>query len=283
MLLDDAGVVGGVADGRRVALEVGEDGGAADGVEQVGPAQLVGDGDRVGGLAVGVEVLDRPRRRGRRPACRSRRPLHVSVAAAMASLLSSMAPRSDSSAWRLCGGTRVPDLVVRRRASSKRRTMACQSVGAMACAERVDGHGLFPGISLWRTGAQLAWFSTGHARRGWGNMRSSVPRGCDSGPRGRAGKLLAMLLGAGCRDRRPGRRRAGAAAAAGRRRRACTTAACGGGGGDGAGDRHTSPGGSCRSRPTPAATASAPTGARRRRASTSPTRRPWRASTSASA
>src|SRR5687767_13515918 len=97
----------------------------------------------------------------------------------MASLLRSMAPRSDSSAWRLWGGTRLPDLVERRRASSSDWTMACQSVGAMACAERVDGRGVSGDLPVDER-CTTRVFSTGRAWRRWGNMRSRVPRGCDT-------------------------------------------------------------------------------------------------------
>ena len=47
VLLDDAGVRARGRRGRRARLERDEDGRAADGVEQLAPAQLVGDGDGV--------------------------------------------------------------------------------------------------------------------------------------------------------------------------------------------------------------------------------------------
>ena len=50
VLLDDPGVAAGVGDGRRGGLQGDEGGRATDGVEQAGPAQLLGDGDRVGRL-----------------------------------------------------------------------------------------------------------------------------------------------------------------------------------------------------------------------------------------
>ena len=58
VLLDDPGVAGGVGRGRRRGLEVDQGAGAADGLEQAGPPQLVGDGDGVGRLALGVERGD---------------------------------------------------------------------------------------------------------------------------------------------------------------------------------------------------------------------------------
>ena len=50
-VLDDAGVAGRVADGRRGGLQLDEQARAADGVEEVGPPQLFGDRDDVDGLA----------------------------------------------------------------------------------------------------------------------------------------------------------------------------------------------------------------------------------------
>ena len=55
VLLDDAGVAGGVGGGGGVGLQRDEGGGAADGIEEVGPAQLVGHRDGVGRLAPLVE------------------------------------------------------------------------------------------------------------------------------------------------------------------------------------------------------------------------------------
>ena len=43
-------VAPGVRDGRRRPLEGDEGGGPTDGVEQPGPAQLLGHGDRIGWL-----------------------------------------------------------------------------------------------------------------------------------------------------------------------------------------------------------------------------------------
>ena len=58
VLLDDAGVAAGVADGRGAGLQGDEHGRPADRLQQVGPAQLVGHRDRVGRLALGVERGD---------------------------------------------------------------------------------------------------------------------------------------------------------------------------------------------------------------------------------
>ena len=58
VLLDDAGVAAGVGGRRRVGLQRDRVGRAADGVEQAGPAQLVGHRDRVGRLARGVQRAD---------------------------------------------------------------------------------------------------------------------------------------------------------------------------------------------------------------------------------
>ena len=58
VLLDDAGVAAGVADGRGARLQGDEDGRAPHRLQQVGPGQLVGHRDRVGRLALGVEGGD---------------------------------------------------------------------------------------------------------------------------------------------------------------------------------------------------------------------------------
>ena len=58
MVLDDLGVPAGVGRGRRARLQAHQRGRAADGVEQARPAQLVGDGHRVGRLAGAVERGD---------------------------------------------------------------------------------------------------------------------------------------------------------------------------------------------------------------------------------
>ena len=58
VLLDDAGVAAGVGGGRRGRHDLRQHGRAADRLEQVGPAQLVGDGDRVDRLARRVERVD---------------------------------------------------------------------------------------------------------------------------------------------------------------------------------------------------------------------------------
>ena len=50
VLLDDAGVAAGVGRGRGGRLQVDQRGRTADGLEQAGPAQLVGHRDRVGRL-----------------------------------------------------------------------------------------------------------------------------------------------------------------------------------------------------------------------------------------
>ena len=57
-LVDDARVVTRVGRRRRVALDLQQRGATADVVEQVGAAQLLGDGDRVGRLALTVQRLD---------------------------------------------------------------------------------------------------------------------------------------------------------------------------------------------------------------------------------
>ncbi len=58
-LVDDPRVVPGVGRRRRVGLDLQQRGAAADAVEQVGSAQLLGDGDRVGRLTLTVQRLDR--------------------------------------------------------------------------------------------------------------------------------------------------------------------------------------------------------------------------------
>ncbi len=58
VLLDDLGVVGGVADGRRGGLQIEEQRRSPDLVEQAGPGQLLGHGDGVDGLAGAVEAHD---------------------------------------------------------------------------------------------------------------------------------------------------------------------------------------------------------------------------------
>ena len=54
-LVDDAGVVPRVRGRRRVGLDLQQRDPAADVVEQVGAPQLLGDGDRVGRLALAVQ------------------------------------------------------------------------------------------------------------------------------------------------------------------------------------------------------------------------------------
>ena len=58
MVLDDAGVPGGVARGRRARFEGQQGRKATDGVEEVGPAQFLADGDGVDGLALAVQRAD---------------------------------------------------------------------------------------------------------------------------------------------------------------------------------------------------------------------------------
>ena len=55
---DDAGVAAGAGGGGGVGLEADEGGEAADGVEEAGAVEFVGDGDGVGGFAAGVEGED---------------------------------------------------------------------------------------------------------------------------------------------------------------------------------------------------------------------------------
>lgn len=107
VLFDDTGVVHRIGDRRRVRLERDEQGRIGHDVEQGRSAQLIGHGDRVDRLAPFEQVDDRPEDAavgrlvevGRRT---------ISTAAAVASLDSSIAPRRDSSASRLWGGTRGP-------------------------------------------------------------------------------------------------------------------------------------------------------------------------------
>ena len=101
-----------------------------------GAVELVGDRDGVGGLPGLVEARDRARRSGRAPACRSRRRSSSSVPIEIASVESSIAPSSDSSARRLCGGTLGPSSGRRRRsgrASSTAWTMTHQLSPSLAC------------------------------------------------------------------------------------------------------------------------------------------------------
>jgi hypothetical protein len=58
VLLDDAGVAGGVGGGRRRRHDLHQRAVATDHVEHAGPAQLVGHGDRVDRLTAGVEGVD---------------------------------------------------------------------------------------------------------------------------------------------------------------------------------------------------------------------------------
>ena len=58
-LVDDARVVTGVRRRRRRRLDPQQRGAPTDGVEQLGAAQLLGDGDRVDGLALAVQRHDR--------------------------------------------------------------------------------------------------------------------------------------------------------------------------------------------------------------------------------
>ena len=58
-LVDDARVVPRVRGRRRVGLDQQQRGATADAVEQVGAAQLLGHGDRVGRLTLAVQRLDR--------------------------------------------------------------------------------------------------------------------------------------------------------------------------------------------------------------------------------
>ena len=114
-LVDDRGVVAGVRRRRRRRLDLQQRGASTDGVEQLGAAQLLGDRDRIDRLALAVQGHDRFV------------DVHVRGLVVIARFdvrfdgrgdrvaESSIAPRSDSSASRLCGGTR-PALC--RRASS---------------------------------------------------------------------------------------------------------------------------------------------------------------------
>ena len=128
-LLDDARVVtgaspvAGVAAWRRRRMRR-----ATDRFEQVGPAQLVGDGDRVGRLAPAVERGDGVEDVDRGRACRSRRRRTTRSLATMASRERSIAPSSDSSASMLCGGTRRSPLGCGTgRSSSARAAMTDQA------------------------------------------------------------------------------------------------------------------------------------------------------------
>jgi hypothetical protein len=58
VLLHDAGVAAGVGDGGGAGLQADEDARAADGIEHAGPAQRLGDSDRVGRVTLGVEGGD---------------------------------------------------------------------------------------------------------------------------------------------------------------------------------------------------------------------------------
>ena len=58
VLLDDAGIARGVGRRRGVGLQGDQGGEATDRLQKSGPGQLVGDGDRVGGLSPGVEGGD---------------------------------------------------------------------------------------------------------------------------------------------------------------------------------------------------------------------------------
>ena len=104
-LLDDAGVVLGVRGRRHDRRQLRDLGGAADPLELAALVELVREGDRVDRLALAVEGERGPEDRGRATRGRSHAASRTSVTAPIAVAESSIAPRTDSSASRFCGGT----------------------------------------------------------------------------------------------------------------------------------------------------------------------------------